>query len=113
MCLNTLGCDEVHVRRAVSSPPAHQQQQGGRSLGRSVTCCLLIRDNDTAAAIRLLSAGLKVQLESSTQKTGGNLKVEMPSSGKRPAESCAMRKMRIYLSGNARFWGIMCVSRSN
>lgn len=89
--LNTLGCEAMHVRRAVSSPPAHQQQ-GGRSLRRSVTCCLLIRDNDIAAAIRLLSAGLKVQLGSSTQNTGENVKVEMPSSDQRPAESCVMRE---------------------
>lgn len=89
--LNTLGCEAMHVRRAVSSPPAHQQQ-GGRSLRRSVTCCLLIRDNDIAAAIRLLSAGLKVQLGSSPQNTGENVKVEMPSSDQRPAESCVMRK---------------------
>lgn len=42
--LNTLGFEAMHVRRALSSPPAHQV--GARSLRRSVTCCLLIRDSD-------------------------------------------------------------------
>ena len=64
-----------------------------------------------AAAMCLLSAGLKVQLGSSTQKMGEHLKVEMPSSDKKAAESCVMRKMRIYLGGNAQFWGTLCACR--